>query len=163
MRMALPLVQRLLPLLDGNIGSAVSNLLNPHPQAPLPLSPVHLAPIEDGLAELQAEHRDLRGQVLEQNASLNRVADQLERVSETIDHITLAQQEQNVFLKRVEEQIEMASKAADCSALAQQKLMGELKAVGRKINVFALAALGLLAVSIALNVILLLYFRHVLP
>jgi hypothetical protein len=52
-RMALPFVQRLLPLLDGNIGSAVSNLLTPHPQPPAAHPPVNIEPIENGLAELQ--------------------------------------------------------------------------------------------------------------
>ena len=32
LRMAIPFVQRILPLLDGNIGTAVSNILTPHPQ-----------------------------------------------------------------------------------------------------------------------------------
>jgi hypothetical protein len=142
-RLAIPLVQRLLPLLDGNVGSAVSNLLNPHPQAPPPPPPVNLAPIEDGLAELQAEHRDLRVQVQEQNASL----------------------------KRVEEQLEMVGEATGRNSLAQQELMEELKSVGKKVdeqkaashkaNVLASVALGLLAVSMVLNAIFLLHFLHI--
>jgi hypothetical protein len=145
MRLALPLVQRLLPLLDGNVGSTVSNFLNPHPPAHLPAPPVNLEPIEDGLAELQAEQRDLRGQLLEQNASL----------------------------KRIEDRLELASEAAESSARAQQELMEKLKAVGQRVetlravgqraNLFALVALGLLALSVALNVLLLLHFRRFLP
>ena len=52
LRSALPLVQRILPLLDGNIASAVGNLVapHPHPQASAPAPKVDLAPIEDGLA-----------------------------------------------------------------------------------------------------------------
>src|SRR5450631_758800 len=50
-RAALPWVQRILPLLDGNIGMAVSNMLAPHHHAPQPLHPapppVDLAPIEE--------------------------------------------------------------------------------------------------------------------
>jgi hypothetical protein len=143
--MVMPLVQRLLPLLDGNVGSAVSNLLYPHPPAPPPAPPVNLAPLEDGLTELQAGHRDLRGQVLQQNESL----------------------------KRVEELLELVSEAADRHALAQQELMDELKAVGnqlealkvagRKANLFARVTLALLAVSILLNGLLLLHFHRILP
>ena len=62
LRVVLPIVQRILPLLDGNIATAVSNILTPHP-AP-PSSPSQPAPIEDRLAELQTQHRDLRDQVV---------------------------------------------------------------------------------------------------
>ena len=135
MRMALPLVQRLLPLLDGNVGSAVSNLLSPHLPPPPPPPPVNLAPMQDGLAELQAEHRDLHSQVLEDSASLQRVEDKLELLSE----------------------------ATDRNALGQRALLEELRAIGRKANILALVGLGLLGASILLNVMLLLYFRHILP
>jgi hypothetical protein len=135
LRMALPLVQRILPLLDGNIGTAVSNLLSPHPQ-PAPHAPqVNLEPIEDGLAQLQTGHRELRDQVVEQNASL----------------------------KRVEDQLEMVREATDRNTLEQQELLEDLKAVGNKVNAFAFLALGLLAASILLNIILYLHIKRVLP
>jgi hypothetical protein len=163
MRMALPLVQRLLPLLDGNVGSAVSNLMSPHLPPPPPPPPVNLAPIEDSLAELQAEHRDLHSQVLEQNASFQRVEEQLEAVSESTGRNTLAQQTQSASLKRVEDQLELLSEATDRNALGQRAMLEEMREIGRKANVLALVGLGLLVVSILLNVLLLLYFRHLLP
>ena len=135
LRMALPFMQRILPLLDGNIGTAVSNLLSPHPQAPAPHQPVDLEPIETGLADLQTQHRDLRNIVVEQNSSL----------------------------KRVEDQLEMVREATDRNTLEQQELLEDLKNVGNKINAFAYFALGLLAISILLNVILYLHIRRVLP
>jgi len=139
LRTVLPHLLRLLPLLDGNVGSAVSNLLNPPQPSPPPAPPVNLAPIlipiQEGLTELQTEHRDLQAQVLEQNALLIRVEGRLERVEE----------------------------AAGRNTLAQQELLKELKAAGRKVNVFALVALGLLAFSIVLNAILFLVLRRVLP
>jgi hypothetical protein len=135
LRMALPFVQRLLPLLDGNIGSAVSNLIAPHPQPPAAHPPVNIEPIENGLAELQTQHRDLRIQVIEQNTTL----------------------------KRVEDQLEMVREATDRNTLEQQELLEDLKTVGNKINVFAVVALVLLAGSILLNVILFLHIQRVLP
>ena len=136
LRAALPFVQRILPLLDGNIGTAVSNMLAPHLHAPPPPAPpVNLAPLEDGLAQLQTEQRELREQVVEQNSSLKRVEDQLEAVREATDRNTLEQQE----------------------------LMEDLKGVGTKVNVFALVALGLLAVSVVINVVLYLHILRVLP
>src|SRR5208283_2055344 len=70
-RMAIPLVQRLLPLIDGNIVTAVANVIAPRPRAQLAPPPVkvNLAPLEEGLANLQAQQRGLREQVIEQNAS----------------------------------------------------------------------------------------------
>jgi len=139
LRLALPLVQRILPLLDGNIATAVSNLLTPHPHPhtppPAPVAPVNLAPIENGLAELQTQHHDLRVQVMEQNSSL----------------------------KRVEDQLEMVREATDRNTLEQQELLEDLKTVGNKMNVVALIALGLLAVSVLLNLVLYLHIQRVLP
>jgi hypothetical protein len=135
LRSALPFVQKILPLLDGNIGTAVSNMLTPHHHpAPAP-PPVDLTPIEDGLAELQTQQKELRDQVVEQNTSL----------------------------KRVEDQLEMVREATDRNTLEQQELMEDLKVVGNKVNVFALIALGLLAVSVLINIVLYLHILKVLP
>jgi hypothetical protein len=138
LRVALPFVQRLLPLLDGNIGTAVSNILNPPPPPtppPPPAPEVDLAPLEAGLAELKTQHRDLHDQVAEQNSSL----------------------------KRVEDQLEMVREATDRNTLEQQELLEDLKAVGGKVNLVAIIALGLLAISILLNVALYLHIQRVLP
>ena len=71
--------------------------------------------------------------------------------------------EQNSSLKRVEDQLEMVREATDRNTLEQQELLEDLKTVGNKVNTFALFALGLLAVSIVLNVLLYLHIRRVLP
>jgi hypothetical protein len=137
LRSALPFVQKILPLLDGNVATAISNVLTQHPQAHPhpPAPPVNLEPIEDGLAELQTQHRDLRNQILEQNSSL----------------------------KRVEDQLEMVREATDRNTLEQQELFEDLKTVGTKVNVVAFVVLALLAVSILLNAVLYLHIRRVLP
>lgn len=135
LRAALPFVQRILPLLDGNIGTAVSNILTSHHHTPPPPPPVNLAPIENGLADLQTQHRELRNQVVEQNSSL----------------------------KRVEDQLEMVREATDRNTLEQQELLEDLKGVGNKVNGFALLALGLLAVSVIINIVLYLHILRVLP
>lgn len=134
-RAALPFVQRILPLLDGNIGTAVGNMLAPHHHAPPPPPPVDLTPIQEGLADLQAQQHQLHDQVVEQNSSL----------------------------KRVEDQLEMVREATDRNTLEQQELLEDLKAVGNKVNVFAVIALILLAVSVVINVVLYLHILRVLP
>src|ERR1700734_2547859 len=93
-RSLMPIVQKILPLLDGNIGTAVANLIPPRPhvqQAPPPK--VDLAPLEEGLAKLQTQHVGLREQVVEQNSALKRVEDQLEMVREATDRNTLEPQD----------------------------------------------------------------------
>lgn len=134
LRTVVPFVQSVLPLLDGKIASAVANALTPHASGP-PAPPVDLAPIEEGMAGLQIQQRELHEQVLEQNTSL----------------------------KRVEDQLEMVREATDRNTLEQQELMEDLRAVGNKVNWFALAALALLLASVILNVILYMHIEHVLP
>src|SRR3984885_5556410 len=74
-RAVMPVVQRLLPLLEGNVLTAISNVLTPRPQAPPPAPKIDLPPLQSGLTELQMQHRGLRDQVMEQNATLKRVED----------------------------------------------------------------------------------------
>jgi hypothetical protein len=135
LRAALPFVQRILPLLDGNIGTAVSNVLAPYPQMPPPAPPVDLEPIEDSLSELQMQHRALRNQFLEQKTALKRVEDQLETVRE----------------------------ATDRTAREQEEVLEGMVAVRKKVNRFAILASALLAVSLLLNMLLFLHFQHILP
>jgi hypothetical protein len=97
-RAALPYVQRVLPLLDGNVGTVVSNILAPHSQTP---PPVDLAPMQNGLTKLQTQHLELRNQIQEQNAALKKVEDQLQMVREATDRNTLEQQELLGDLKKV--------------------------------------------------------------
>ena len=132
---AMPFVHKMLPLIDGNIAAALGNLLAPRPPAPPPAPVVNLEPIEDNLIALKAQQRDLRNQIAEQNSAL----------------------------KRVEDQLEMVREATDRNTLEQQELMEDLKAVGNKVNLIAVVALLLLAVSIALNVLLYLHISRVLP
>jgi hypothetical protein len=134
-RAAIPFVQRILPLLDGNIGTAVSNMLTPHQHVPPPPPPANLESIEDDLATLQEQYRDLRNRILEQHASTKRIEDQLEKVRET----------------------------AETTAFEQHELVDDLKAVRKKVNRFALIALAVLVMSLAVNVVLYLHIVHILP
>lgn len=133
LKQVVPFVQRLLPLLDGQIGTAVSNLLasRPHPPAPR----VDLEPIEHRLSDLQLQHHDLKDQLADQNASL----------------------------KRVEDHLEMVREATDRNTLEQQELIEDLKAMGSRVNLFALSFLVLLVLSILLNIALFLHISRVLP
>lgn len=139
LKSALPVAQKLLPLLDGNFVTAVSSLLAPvvshHPQpAPPPQVHVDLEPVERAIAEVRTSHRELKTQVQEQVTSLKKVEDQLERVREATDRNTLEQQE----------------------------LVEDLRAVGNKITTFVVAVVVLLALSLAVNVYLIFQLQHIL-
>ena len=134
-RIAIPFAQKMLPLLDGNFGTTVSNILIPQPPPTPPPPTVDLAPIEKGLTEIRVQHLELREQFVEQNSSL----------------------------KRVEDQLELVREATDRNTLEQQELLEDLKGVGNKVNIFAMIALLLLVVSVMVNVILYLHIKRVLP
>jgi hypothetical protein len=131
-RMALPFVQKILPLLDGQVIATIANLLAP--RAPAPMPSANLAPLESGLAEVQTQQRKLREQVAEQNASL----------------------------KKVEDRLEMVREATDRNTLEQQELLDDLKSVRRKMAIFAIFVLLLLLASVGLNVTMFLYMRGIL-
>jgi len=135
LRQAMPFVQKLLPLIDGNFATAVANLFAPRTHATPPSPPVDLTPVHTQLSELQVQHQDLRTQVLEQNSSL----------------------------KRVEDQLDMVREATDRNTLEQQELIEDLKAVGNKVNLFALLLFAMLIVSLVLNVMLFLHIKQVFP
>jgi hypothetical protein len=142
-RQAIPIVQKLLPLLDGNFGTAISNILHPPPPPPAPttaLAPpaparVDLGPLKENTAELQVMHVELREQLVDQSHSL----------------------------KRVEDHLELVREATDRNTLEQQELLEDLKAMGSKVNVVAAIAIGLLAISLLVNMALYMHIQRVLP
>jgi hypothetical protein len=85
----LPLVQRALPLLEGNVALAVANLLAPMPQG----TRVDLGPMERALKVLDIELDELRGKSGEQSAELKRIGEQLEEVRDATDRQAARQQE----------------------------------------------------------------------
>ncbi|MGO9434026.1 MAG: hypothetical protein ACLPH3_03945 [Terracidiphilus sp.] len=88
-RTLVPLVHKLLPLLDGNVATVIADLLAPRLQAPR----VDTHPIEVGLARLHAEFSVLHDMDAEQNAALKRITEQLESMKDALDRTTLEQRE----------------------------------------------------------------------
>lgn len=117
-RAVLPVLQKVLPLLDGNIASVVSSLL-------VPAGPrVDLLPLENAVGQLRSAHAGLSARMDSQTAALQRVSDQLETLKETAERHTLEQKE----------------------------LAHDLIGLRRRVNLFAWVGLGLLGVSIAMNI-----------
>jgi hypothetical protein len=134
LKQAAPFVARLLPLIDGPVSSALSNLMAPRMQSPAPVS-IDLAPVQSQISDLQLQQGELRSSVQEQTASI----------------------------KRVEGQLEMVREATDRNTLEQQELIGDLKNMGRKVNIIAMGLSLLLLISVLVNLVLYLHIRRVLP
>jgi len=134
LKQAVPYLQKLLPLLDGQIAVAVTNLLMARPHTP-PAPRVDLHPIENGLAELQIQQANLKDQLSDQNTAL----------------------------KRVEDHLQMVREATDRNTLEQQELIEDLKSITGRMNLLALLFLLLLVISVAVNIFLFLHIQRVLP
>jgi hypothetical protein len=87
-RTLLPLVQKVLPLLDGNIALVAANLLTPRLQAP-----VDLRPVEAGLAKLHAELSELHDKNAEHDAAFKHIGGEIEAVKEALERSALEQKE----------------------------------------------------------------------
>lgn len=133
LRAILPIAHKCLPLLDGQIGTVVSNLIGPQTS---PRQIVNaLLPLQEGLAQLERRHMELRAQVSGQSAALSQIDEQLEEVK----------------------------KLAGETAENQRNLTESLEKMGRKLNWVAIAGLVLLATVVTLNVVLLVHIRRILP
>lgn len=89
----LPIVAKMLPLLEGNVVSAASNLLASRPVE------VDLKPLEEAIAKLQAEQRALTFHTTEQKRALRRIQDEFEALQESVQ-------------KSAEQQVEIAGHLA---------------------------------------------------
>ena len=141
MKQAVPFVQKLLPLLDGQIATAVANMLTARPHTPPPPR-VDLQPIEHGLTDLQIQQANFQ---IQQANFKDQLADQ------------------NQTLKRVEDQLESVREATDRNTLEQQELIEDLKSMTGRVNRLFLLFLGLLVISVILNILLFLHIQRVLP
>jgi hypothetical protein len=136
-RAALPVVEALVAAFDKNAGAPLSSALVPltaEPAAPPPL-PLDLAPIDEKLGDIKTLHIELRDQIVVQNATVNQISDHLEGVRQSTDRNTRRQHE----------------------------LIEELRSVGKKVNLIAVTALGMTAVCVALNVLLVLRVFKIIP
>jgi hypothetical protein len=98
LKQAMPFIQKLLPLIDGNFGAAIANMFASRPHA---APPVDLSPVNNKVSDLQVQQAELRVQVQEQNTAIKRVEDQLEMVKEATERNTLEQEELIEDLKAV--------------------------------------------------------------
>jgi hypothetical protein len=75
----LPLVGKVLPLLEGNVVATASNLLTPHQHE------VNLKPIEEAITSLQADQRALTFHTSEHKRTLRRLEDEFAALGEAVE------------------------------------------------------------------------------
>jgi hypothetical protein len=127
LRAALPIVQKVLPVLDGQFLTALSNLIAPHP----PAQATDLSPLETGLADLRLRHIELFNKVGEQNTALKRMVERLEKVQDAAERNALEQQE-------LRESLESVGRKANAVAIGALALL----AVSLAVNVFLFLHFG---------------------
>jgi hypothetical protein len=86
-RAALPVVQKILPLLDGNIASVAASFMVPQQHA------VDLEPVKTALGKLQIDLRQVRGQVTDQHTVVVAVEQDLAALKESVERNALEQRE----------------------------------------------------------------------
>jgi hypothetical protein len=79
-RAVLPTVQKLLPLLEGNIAWTAANFLAPSGQ-----SSVDLTPVKDAINKIHADQVAMRGHVAEYDTAFSRIEDQLKTVTDALE------------------------------------------------------------------------------
>jgi septal ring factor EnvC (AmiA/AmiB activator) len=130
----LPVLERLLPLLDGNFASAALNLVAPRPTAPSS-SQVDLGPVERSLAELQARQQKLSSQLAAQSLPLDQLREQL--------------------VPELQRQVEELKLSAEALARNQEKTLAAQDRFQKRFNQLAAAGILLLAMTLAANLFLL--------
>lgn len=85
----LPLMQKALPLLDGNVAAALANLLMPAFQA----QHVDLGSLEAGVTRLRADHAALQTRMEAQGTALKQVGSRLESLRDSAERLSVEQKE----------------------------------------------------------------------
>ncbi len=95
-RAVLPTVQKMLPLLEGNIAWTAANFL-----APSGHSTVDLTPVKDAINKIHADQVAMRGHVAEYEAAFGAIQDQLKSVSESLERTANEQNALSADLRRL--------------------------------------------------------------
>ena len=131
LRAILPVAQKVLPLIDGQIGTAVSNLIGPQ-VSPRQVTQT-LLPLQEGLAQLEKRHIELRAQLGGQDAAL----------------------------RQLEEQLNSVRKLAEETAEKQSKLAEGLGKMSRWVKVLAIIGFVLLAAVAVMNAVFFVHLRQI--
>jgi hypothetical protein len=89
-RTVVPLIQKLLPLLDGNVASAAANLLAPRL---LSQPVVDLSSLETSLMKLRGDLAVIQDRHAQQDVAFKRIDDQMETMKDTVERTAFEQRE----------------------------------------------------------------------
>ncbi len=133
LKLLLPYVSKLVPILEGNFPGALAPLPAGRVEK-LELSEIHSAieMVNRGLLDLQAGNREVRTQVQEQSTQLKRIDDQLLRLRESTQRNTMEHQE----------------------------LVEDLRTASTLVRGLSTVMIGLMVVVTAMVAFMLLHWRH---
>jgi hypothetical protein len=135
LRLLLPYIGKLLPILEGNFSAASTTALAPAPAVARPdMTEFHqsLETVNRGFLDLQAGNRDIRTHVQEQATQLKRIDDQLIRLRESTERNTMEHQE----------------------------LVEDLKSASKMVRGLSTVMIILMVVVAAMVAVMLLHWRH---
>jgi hypothetical protein len=104
-RTVVPLLQKVLPLLEGNVVSAAANLLAPGLMAPT----IDLAPLDASLAKLRGELAAMEVRHAEHDRAFKRMDEQLETMKDAIERNAHEQQQAAEELSRIRGRLAVVS------------------------------------------------------
>lgn len=104
-RTVVPLLQKMLPLLEGNVVSAAANLLAPGLMTPT----IDLAPLDASLAKLRGELAAMETRHGEHDRAFKRMDEQLETMKDAIERNAHEQQQAAEELSRVRGRLAVVS------------------------------------------------------
>ncbi|HUB51746.1 MAG TPA: hypothetical protein VL986_06345 [Terracidiphilus sp.] len=129
LRAILPVAQKVLPLIDGQIGTVVSNLMGPQ-ISPRQITQT-LLPLQEGLAQLEKRHIELRALVAGQAGAF----------------------------KEIDEQLKTLKKLAEETAEKQRKTAEDVEKMRHRLTAIAIGGLLLLAALAAFDGVLFVHLR----
>ena len=104
-RTVVPLLQKMLPLLEGNVISAAANLLAPRLMAPT----IDLAPLDASLAKLRGELAAMEVRDAEHDRAFKRMDEQLETMKDAIERNAHEQKQAGEELSRIRGRLAVVS------------------------------------------------------
>jgi len=107
LRAMLPIAQKVLPLLDGQIGTVVSNFIGP--QATPRQVTQSLLPLQQELAQFEKQYVELSAQVTDQTEALGRLYEQLESLRKLVEETVESQQVLRAETERLRRNIKLVA------------------------------------------------------
>ncbi len=100
-RMLIPLLGKVLPLLDGNVAAVAANLLMSRPQA----QPIDTYPLESALMKVRTELALMQDKAAEHDTAFKRIDGQLETMKDAIERSVVEQRDMAENVSKIQSRV----------------------------------------------------------